>query len=61
MEEIEKSFNANTIHLEDYFNGEYSIKCKKGLWAVFAPTKEIAEREARHYFIQYYGDGEYSV
>ena len=38
----------------------YSIRCKKGLWAVAGPTKEIAERDAKHYFAQYFCDGEYA-
>jgi hypothetical protein len=38
----------------------YEIKCTKGLWGVCAPTKAQAENEARHYFRQYYEDGEYS-
>lgn len=37
----------------------YRIDCRLGLWGVCAPTKEQAEREARHYFIQYFEDGEY--
>lgn len=41
--------------------GEYVIKCKKGLWAIYAPwgQEELAEADARHYFAQYYEDGEY--
>jgi hypothetical protein len=35
------------------------INCKKGLWGVDAPDHETAEREAMHYFRQYYEDGEY--
>lgn len=35
------------------------INCKKGLWVVYAPDRETAEREALHYFRQYYKDGEY--
>lgn len=38
----------------------YIAKCKKGFWSVHAPTYEEAEREARHYFAQYYSDGEYA-
>ena len=38
----------------------YTIKCKKGLWRVDAPSKRKAESEAMHYFAQYYADGEYS-
>ena len=37
----------------------YSIDCVKGLWGVYAPTKEIAMREAVHYFVQYESDDEY--
>ena len=37
----------------------YSIRCKKGLWSVTAPTKSQAEREAMRYFTQYFEDGEY--
>ena len=37
-----------------------SIDCVKGLWGVDAPTLEQAEDEARHYFRQYWSDGEYS-
>ena len=39
----------------------YSIRCKKGLWAVTAPTKSQAEREAMRYFTQYFEDGEYDT
>ncbi len=35
------------------------ITCKLGLWSVQAPTAEQADSEARHYWIQYYDDGEY--
>lgn len=38
----------------------YSIRCKKRLWCVDAPTLEEAEREARRYFITYLMDGEYN-
>ena len=41
-------------------NQGYSIECKKGLWGVYAPTKQEAEREAKHYFVRYFLDGEYS-
>ena len=37
-----------------------TIKCVKGLWSVDAPSKKRAEKEARHYFAQYYADGEYT-
>jgi hypothetical protein len=32
-----------------------------GLWGVDCPNMETAQREARHYFIQYYLDGEYDA
>ena len=41
-------------------NGTYTVKCKKGLWRVDAPSKRKAEQEARHYFSQYLADGEYN-
>jgi hypothetical protein len=37
----------------------YNVKCSKGLWSITAPTKDQAIREGKHYFIQYYMDGEY--
>lgn len=37
----------------------HSVKCNKGLWQVSAPKKEVAIAEAKHYFIQYFEDGEY--
>lgn len=39
--------------------GGRSIRCCLGLWAVSAPDKATAERKARHYWQQYFGDGEY--
>lgn len=38
----------------------WSVHCTKGLWAVSAPSENVAEREAMHYFVQYYAAGEYS-
>ena len=42
-------------------SGRFAIKCKRGLWAVDAPTKSQAYKEAKHYFAQYYADGEYDI
>ena len=53
------SFAASTIVLER--EHETAIRCRTGLWAVFAPTRAEAEREARHYFWQYAEDGEYDI
>lgn len=39
--------------------GGRSIRCCLGLWGVSAPNEATAEREARHYWQQYYADGEY--
>jgi len=36
-----------------------SIDCKLGLWGVVSHDKDSLERNARHYWIQYYRDGEY--
>lgn len=36
-----------------------TVECVKGLWRVTAPTEEEAERESRHYFAQYFCEGEY--
>lgn len=41
-------------------NGIVSIECKLGLWGVSAPTMEQAVDEAKHYFLQYLSDDEYS-
>ncbi|HHZ68837.1 MAG TPA: hypothetical protein EYN67_12330 [Flavobacteriales bacterium] len=40
--------------------GSHSIDCRLGLWGVTAPTIEQAVSEAKHYFLQYLADGEYS-
>lgn len=37
----------------------FRITCRKGLWWVDAPTEEEARREAMHYFLQYFSEGEY--
>jgi len=40
-------------------SGRVEMHCKKGLWGVDAPTEDEAEKEALHYFMQYYNEGEY--
>lgn len=42
-------------------NGRQIYECPKGLWSVSSPERAVAEREARHYFQQYYSDGEYNA
>lgn len=39
--------------------GFYDILCRCGFWGVSTSNKEESEREAKHYWIQYYNDGEY--
>ena len=40
-------------------DGSCIIECSLGLWAVTARNKSQAIIEAKHYFIQYWNDGEY--
>ena len=45
------------------YNRDYQLHrytCTKGLFAVSSGNKQDALREAKHYFIQYYNDGEYN-
>jgi hypothetical protein len=37
----------------------YRVTCKKGLWMVEGTDKEYVGSQAKHYFIQYWSDGEY--
>ena len=44
-----------------YDGVRWYIACKLGLWGVEAPPpREVAEKEAFHYWKQYASDGEYS-
>jgi len=36
------------------------IRCRLGLWSVEASNLAVAEREAKHYWVQYHADGEYA-
>lgn len=56
---IDEAFQKFTKHRQK--ERGYEISCTKGLFAVCAPTKEKAIREAKHYFWQYFEDGEYGV
>ena len=42
-------------------NGIVSYKCKKGLWEATGSIENESQvrREAEHYFVQYFDDGEY--
>lgn len=55
---IAKEFEKYVKHKKAK-DGFHEYNCVKGLFGVSSKTKEIAEQEARHYFIQYYADGEY--
>ena len=41
-------------------DGSIQIHCKLGLWSVCGIDHERVKAEARHYFGQYLGDGEYA-
>ena len=56
---IDEAFEKYTKH-KDHKDGSYSIDCVKGNFGVHAPTKATALNEARHYFVQYFSDGEYN-
>ncbi len=56
--DIDESFKRHTTYKKT--KSGHKIDCSKGLWGVIAPTKAEAEREARHYFVQYLADGEYN-
>jgi hypothetical protein len=41
-------------------DGMVEIHCKNGLWSVAGRDRKQVEREAAHYWQQYYADGEYN-
>ncbi len=45
---------------QNRIDGAVKISCQLGLWSVSGPHIEAVEREAMHYWIQYYKDGEYN-
>jgi len=55
---IDEAFKKFTRYR--FVRGMHKVECVKGLFGVEAPTKEQAMSEARHYFVQYFEDGEYS-
>lgn len=56
---IDEAYDKFTKHKKTKHG--YEISCTKGLWGITAATKEQAEREAKHYFVQYFSDGEYNT
>jgi len=53
-------FTCFLENTEQSSDGDWvTVRCKKGLWSVTAPDRDTALIEARHYFWQYFADGEY--
>lgn len=42
-------------------HGDVEINCRLGLWGVSGGNRATVEAEARHYWVQYFGDGEYAA
>lgn len=40
-------------------DGYLEITCKNNQWSTWGSDHESVERDARHYWFQYYKDGEY--
>jgi len=55
---IEEAFNKY-VSIKKNRSGMYEAKCLKGLFSVSGPSKDKTTREAKHYFRQYFEDGEY--
>lgn len=55
---IELQFQKNTKSSLTA-TGTLTIRCRKGLWAVSSRDHDAVKRDARHYFFQYWKDGEY--
>ena len=55
---IDEAFEKYTEHKITKHGHE--IKCKKGLFSVLGPCRDRTLAEARHYFHQYFSDGEYT-
>ena len=51
---------ARCIVRIDRPDGRREIYCQKGFWSVSGADRDAVEREARHYWIQYFNDGEYN-
>lgn len=57
MRHIREDFEKCVIESDD---GK-SVKCKLSLWEVNAQDRETADKEATHYWFQYFCDGEYDI
>lgn len=40
-------------------SGNLIIRCKRGFWSCEGPDHDEVQRQAMHYFLQYYMDGDY--
>ena len=58
MSELKDLFDACT-EVKLMKDGTTEIHCKCGLWSVSGHEPLTVQREAVHYFTQYYQDGEY--
>ena len=64
IKEFQEEFNYEKLFRKNTFQRKtkhgFCVKCRKGLWRVDAATKCKAVAEAKHYFAQYFADGEYA-
>lgn len=56
MPNIFEQCTTRILHPE----GRLEIKCKLGQWGISGGDHAFVEREARHYWLQYHGDGVYA-
>lgn len=60
VDQLNTIFKQNTRR-RTLKSGSLIIRCKRGLWSCEGPDHDEVERQARHYFLQYYQDGEYET
>ena len=58
MNDMHAAFRKWTVRRR--VKGGYSIRCKKGLWAVVGPTKDGVELSAWRFFIHCFFCGKYN-
>ncbi len=51
---------SRLVIITDLPNNQVEIECPLGLWGVIGKANESTEEEAKHYFNQYFADGEYN-
>ena len=57
--ELRDDVFAKFVTVKKIGPARFEAKCAKGLFGATASTKEEVTKEALHYFMQYYADGEY--